>query len=324
MGTLANMLAGLLISVPCICWVVVLLSTIFYILGIIFRQCVGPDDDQDLLGKCGSADFLHDRDDPNCPIHEILGEEYFPTLSKSMFTVFRCVLGDCNTRAGQSLTAHFSQEYGWKFDGVYCFGMVIVIFGLFNVITAIFVESTISGLRYNDVQIKHARMYKSKYVQRKLEELVSRLHEVYNIGVTSRGEATGSVEAVRFTESELNAVLEDHRVNELLEDLDVNMSNRTGLFDMLDIDRDGVVSIPELLHMITQVRGDLQKSDMIASWLALRHLQSQISDFKALLVVNQKKVQANQVTMEANQRAMKANQQAILENQATMLRTSAE
>ena len=35
-----------------------------------------------------------------------------------------------------------------RFYIIYCVGMIIIMFGLFNIITAIFVDSTISGIKY--------------------------------------------------------------------------------------------------------------------------------------------------------------------------------
>eukprot|EP00971_Amphidinium_carterae_P012453 245045-Amphidinium_carterae.1 len=126
---------------------------------------LGPTgSERQLMHSCGSGDtsklvFPHD---PDCQqVHLLYGEEFFGDVPTSMFTLFRCLIGDCSTRAGQSLTAHFGEGYGIRFYIVYGVGMICIIFGLFNVITALFVESTLSGLKYNDVQKKYARMYES-------------------------------------------------------------------------------------------------------------------------------------------------------------------
>eukprot|EP00415_Alexandrium_ostenfeldii_P003709 UN3709 len=181
-----------------------------------------------------------------------------------MFTVFRCVLGDCSSKAGKSLTAAFSSGYGVAFDSVYCGGMVLVVFGLFNIIAAIFVETTISGLKYNNVQRKYARMYESRYVQGKLEGLVDRLQELHE--QKHPGSRDFSREFV-LTEAEFNEVMQDDEVSILLEDLDIILTNRVGLFDMFDVGNNGLVTVAEVVGTLLKVRGEPQKSDMIASWV---------------------------------------------------------
>ena len=73
-------------------------------------------------------------------------DSYCGSVMGCQFTVFRCILGDCTTADGENLVAIFSKGFGPAFDFVYCSGMVVVFFGLFNVITAIFVEATLKGL----------------------------------------------------------------------------------------------------------------------------------------------------------------------------------
>merc|ERR1712048_216427 len=59
---------------------------------------------------------------------------------------------------------------------VYFFGMVAVILGVFNIITAIFVEATLSGLKHNDEKKKYNRLYEAHFVQSRLVDLVSRVN----------------------------------------------------------------------------------------------------------------------------------------------------
>merc|ERR1719145_275253 len=145
------------------------------------RIAVGPrPDDEVLIGKCGSGDspFVTVDTDPDCAKHKLYAEEYCGSLPKCMFTVFRCMIGDCSSSGGQSLAGRFSEGFGTKFDVVYLTGMIVMIFGLFNVITAIFVEATMAGLKYNESKQKLRSMYEHQYVKRKLEELVKRIHAV--------------------------------------------------------------------------------------------------------------------------------------------------
>lgn len=60
--------------------------------------------------------------------------------------------GDYSTRGGKSMIIAMSAGYGIVFELVFVSFMIIVIFGLFNIITAIFVDSTTAGLKHNDVK----------------------------------------------------------------------------------------------------------------------------------------------------------------------------
>lgn len=285
---LANMLAGFMVGVPCMLWVMVLLTIIFYVLGMVFRQVVGPTQGISRIDYCGFTgdDVQGHSDNAMCQAHVLYGEEFFGTLRTSMFTVFRCVLGDCSSKAGKSLTAAFSSGYGAAFDAVYCGGMVLVVFGLFNIIAAIFVETTISGLKYNNVQRKYARMYESRYVQSKLEALVCRIQELHEVK-HPQFEAGGEFV---LTEEEFNEVMQDDGVSILLEDLDIVLTNRVGLFDMFDADNNGLVTVAEIVGTLMKVRGEPQKCDMIASWVALRSLNERFQNFERLTFESQKKM----------------------------------
>lgn len=298
LAELANMLAGFLIGVPCMLWVLVFMAIIFFSLGMIFRQTLGPEPGADYMLACGSGDGLGDSTE-ECPLHKLYGEEFFGSVWSSMFTGFRCVLGDCTTKGGQSLTTHLSHGYGFYFDISYCVGMVVVIFGLFNIITAIFVESTISGLKYNDVQRKYARMYESRYVTFKIEALVAQITTIREEGedfCTVCNERTDYVEEVALSEQDFRKVISDPVVKGILDDLGVHMDDHVAhrLFEMLDGDHDGYVAISDLVDTLLTVRGELSKTDMITNWVSLRSLKEEFTGFKKLMKV----VLENQIRIE--------------------------
>lgn len=285
---LANMLVGLMIGVPALCWVLVLFISVLYTFGLLLRYVLGPAADQNYLGLCGPADMFDEAPvDPNCPVHFIYGEEFFGSLSSSMFTTFRFMIGDFSTRGGKSLAVIFSQGYGTSFNVVYCMGMIGVMFGLFNIITAIFVDSTIAGLKHNDVKRKYAKQYEKHYVQAKLRQLMYRVSEVV---AARRGDAeprktrystiSRHVEdrMVELTEDDFIEVMEDPMVKVLLQDLDVEMYNPPGMFDTFDPHGNKIVTLSEMVQVIMKLRGAPQKNDMIASWVAIRALHNKVDD----------------------------------------------
>mmetsp|Transcript_108764 Transcript_108764/g.232422 ORF Transcript_108764/g.232422 Transcript_108764/m.232422 type:complete len:635 (+) Transcript_108764:63-1967(+) len=288
LARLASMFTGLSIGMPWLIWVSTVLVLFVYLFGIMFRQLLGPDENQDLRALCGDGDLAYgtivgDGNDPysgECKIHYLYGEEYFGTVPDSMFTIFRCMIGDCSTKGGQALAPHLGFGYGLPFYIVYAAGMVVIIFGLFNVITAIFVESTMEGLKYSDAQKIYARKYKFNYVKRKLEELLQRIQ---TINFEPKSGQHGNLKEIE--RQDFAAILRDDVVIALLEDLDVSMDTRQEslLFDVFDVDHNGSVSVSEFLDTLMRMRGEPTKCDMVASWVSLRKLSNKVRDIQDVM-----------------------------------------
>jgi hypothetical protein len=299
---LANMLSGFFIGLPSLIWVMVLLASVIYILALLLKSALGrPYNAEPLMDKCGSGD-VGQWDDLECTACTLFAEEYLYSVKSSMMVVFRCVVGDCTSKAGQSLSAHLSGCYSWKFDLVYFLGMVTIIFGIFNIITAIFVQATMEGLQFNHVQNKYAQMYESHYMRRKLEALVDRIRHIYftEMDLNTKGrssakldEKNGSgrtVEDCHLTESVFYKVLQDAVVNSLFEDLDVKIDHRLNTFQFFDISNDGRVSLVELIQTLMKMRGEPHKSDLVASWALLEDFRNQFFEFQKTSLANQKEM----------------------------------
>merc|ERR1712061_803479 len=183
--------------------------------------------------------------------------------------------------------------------------MILVIFGLFNVITAPFVEAILSGLKTNDVRKKHSRMYEANYVEKKLKALVQRIYHLSRPKISCRTTENNrnsllldgvaeDIDTVVLSEAAFHRAMRDPIVNNLFDDLDVDKFNRAGLFDMFDVDCNGLISMSELIEMIMKLRGKSQKSDIIASYMALRSMRQHLEEFHMLLLGNQKRIMIDQ------------------------------
>merc|ERR1740121_1932509 len=77
---------------------------------------------------------------------QVIDEQgHFQNVMTSMFTVYRCLTSDCTTATGEPLTALLQKAYGWPFVLCYLVFSIFVTFGIFNIIVAIYIESTLSG-----------------------------------------------------------------------------------------------------------------------------------------------------------------------------------
>merc|ERR1712110_417957 len=91
--------------------------------------------------------------------------------------------------------------------------------------------------------------------------------------------------------------IRDDHVHMLLDDLNIGQDNRSQLFELFDAEASGEVSVSDIVAVLLKVRGDVQKSDLIASREALRRLHEKFSEFSNSLLTNQAEMMANQARL---------------------------
>jgi hypothetical protein len=238
---LVNMLHGFLLGIPCLFSLTLLLTTMFCVFGMAFREIVGPaagtEDAVGSLQYCGGNADAPIADEA-CVQAELYGMEYFGTVTKSIFTTFRCIIGDCSSKGGQSLVGWLSSHWGIKFDLVYAFGMIVMLFGVFNVIIAIFLENTLNGLKCRDAK----NAYEGKFVKKKMEDMMlivkewaKRTRASRNGMVDDIGDDDDWVGNLLLSEPEFRALMQDKRMAGILEDLDIHLINHQGLFELFEL-----------------------------------------------------------------------------------------
>merc|ERR1712137_494517 len=119
----------------------------------------------------------------------------------------RFMIGDFSTASGKSLSVILSRGYGGTFNVAFVTMMVFIIFGLFNIITAIFVDATTAGLKHNDAKRKYASQYERKFVREKLHSLVSAVGEM--LPQFKTGYINSCVDTMQLTSRQFEIVMED-------------------------------------------------------------------------------------------------------------------
>jgi len=310
---LANLISGFVISVRSLFWVMIFLWLIVYVIALGFRAGVQTVSES-TPDRCGYGDFynwkyrdinnLADDEEtepplpPGCKLHYMYGVEFCGTVFGCMFSIFRCMISECTSKGGRSLTMIFSDGFGIQFDVFYAAAMVVVLFGLFNIITAIFVEATLNGLKENEVQRRYAKAYETNYMTEQLAKLVmtvstqvqklrSRTALPAILGLrespTNAFETFGRGETY-LSEEEFNQLVRQPDVRLILNDLDVSVEPRPGIFDAFNTEPDGTVSLSELVSGLMRLRGDLHKVDMVIAQMSLDHMQKQIADIRKAAV----------------------------------------
>mmetsp|Transcript_81772 Transcript_81772/g.144339 ORF Transcript_81772/g.144339 Transcript_81772/m.144339 type:complete len:670 (+) Transcript_81772:35-2044(+) len=279
----ANLLSGLVVGLPWLIWVLLLLGCFIYVSAVMLRSFVLAVVPGDILDVCGgSADSIAMQDFQThqgiCKPSHMYAAEYCPNVSGCMLTIFRCAIGDCTSQAGRSLTAILSDGWGFEFDFFYAISMTCITFGLFNIITAMFIEATLSGLRKMDEEVKTSRLTDGQFLSRKIKELAQNITKVAH-----RLQQTGAVEAnlsekimrkslgaskleqeVEIKEDEFNKIVRLQQVRALLSDLDIDIEPRVGVYKSIGKDNGSTMTISELITRLLRLRGQLHKSDIVS------------------------------------------------------------
>merc|ERR1712032_207375 len=149
------------------------------------------------------------------------------------------------------------------------------------------------------------QMYESHYMRRKLEALVERIRFIHNTELegnpklrsttkfgTSKNNVTMKGDCL-LTEDVFYKVLQDPAVNAIFEDLDLRVDHRLNSFQFFDISNDGRVSLAELIQTLMKMRGETNKSDLVASWALLEDFRNQFNEFQKTAMAHQKSAMAN-------------------------------
>jgi hypothetical protein len=198
-----------------------------------------------------------------------------------MFTLFRCVVaGDCMKADGRPIFAQKGVNVVYIF--IYVILLLLMTFGLFNVIVAIFVENTVAAAKYNDLHLKRQRLLDHQNFCRKACELVEIIwrvlldkqppeFETIRYQAEALGEFPSAQEIVEqiggfeISHEFFQMLGHDHLFGELLRDLDIAQDDQQGLFETFDVDGSGTLALHELIFGIRKLRGDPRRSDIIST-----------------------------------------------------------
>jgi len=214
------------------------------------------------------------------------GAEYFKELPLAFFTMVRCIVaGECNTHEGKPIFVLVSSCYGWGYGAIYCFTVVLMTFGLFNVIVAIFVENTLAAAKYNDARQKRQRlMDQHMFTERAvaLVEFIWRTHTGEQDTAMTRAEYELASQ-MELTPEFFEELRHYKEFQEILRGLDVADEDQLDLFDTLDVDGGGTIDVDELVKGIAKLRGDARRSDIVGVSLMMRSVQMAVTELSEVV-----------------------------------------
>jgi len=228
-----------------------------------------------------------------------------------MFNVFRCFMSDGVLVDGTPLVGHLEKKYGVLFVLPYTLVTLFIVFGIFNLIAAIFVENVIESAkakrelaeesdRMRVAQTIRALLF--KFTSHDRSEIVSKRRSSSKVINMASGmsrkmsgdnyddleeffsdteshslfDADGEITRAMFTRA-----IKDPKTLELLDELEVQITDRSELFDVLDADSGGTIEISEMISGLMKMRsGGADRSDIVATILGLRSVQNSMRELK--------------------------------------------
>merc|ERR1712032_1159267 len=85
----------------------------------------------------------------------------------------------------------------------------------------------------------------------------------------------------------------------MMDDLEISVSNRSKLFDVLDSDGSGSLDISELVEGLMKLRGPADKGDIVSAVLNVRTLQRSFKVFERDCSEKQQLIENSQIQLEA-------------------------
>jgi len=254
---------------------------------------------------CQVSDFCRGANDLDA-VREVM----FGNVGRSMLTVFQCFTDGCTAQNGRPLLWILWDTHGALLVVGYVACFIFVTFGIFNLILAIFVENTLEYARVSDQKRASRRHLDHLRQARKLNRLL--------LTLCGTEDETGLIPALQVGNSSLKRLkshlglqdepiesLEGHHLNmrvtrpafeeflcrddvvKLFEELEVSLTSRDHLFDILDADGNGYLSISELAEGIMRLRGPSDKGDTVSTVLMVRTLQKYVMHFEEAVLHNQ-------------------------------------
>jgi hypothetical protein len=264
---LLGMMQGIVGGIKTLQWAAILFILLTFVAALVCREALGRREEENVT-------------------------EYFSTVPRSMFTIFRCSFGDCSSSGGVPIFEHVTEAYGGFYALLYCSFIFTMSIGLFNVISAIFVDVAIRAASEANATKRLERLNSEKLMSVNASILVRQVaaRACSNAASAKLSDSFEDLMALEVDRSVLDAVVKEPEAVRALNSLDIDPDDHNKLSDILDPDHGGTVSVIDLVNGLQRLRGEPRRSDIISVNLMIRSLQDKVEEILDK-VVNLKKHQ---------------------------------
>lgn len=251
-GTFRKMVFALSTSMHTLFWSFFLLGLVIYTFAIWFTAAVS-DCMLERVGGCQIHDEQKVRD-----LHHKFG-----TVASSMFTLYQSIAEGHHW----SYAAELLMEIDPWMLVLFLFYIQLAIFGVLNIVEAVFVESAILS----------TSRCKELLMEEKMEEkenLISQMRDIFKV---MDMDGSGSVSLEELTEFLSDEALQ---LDSYLEALDLNANDTNTLFKLLDWDDSGAIDIDEFCDGCMRLKGEARSFDINCLLYNVRSLSKCVSKIK--------------------------------------------
>jgi len=169
----------------------------------------------------------------------------YGSVLQTMLTLFSAISGG----AEWAIVADPVAKIHPLFIAIWIFFISLMIFGVLNILTGIFVDAALSAAQ-ND---------RDSIVEQEIQDKESTINTLKTIFKKVDSDQSGSI-----TMDEFALLMDNQEVNALLSHLELRPSEATGLFRLLDDDHSSRVSIDEFVNGCIRLKGGAKALDMIS------------------------------------------------------------
>lgn len=246
-------------SLMSLMWALVLLVLVMYLFSIVCVQGAYFYLSGDWLV---SPDFSVQTDDLSHDELRRMLELNFRSILRAIFAMLACISGGVDWyRVVQPLMC-ISPVYTFAFS----FYIVFVLFGVLNVMSAVFVEHALK-IRDRDLLIQSEMSQTDTFMKDMLELF----------------QEADSNNNGWLTQEELHAYLMDPRVAAYMSGMQLDVSDVASMFELLDANQSGGVEMHEFVLGTHRLKGHARCLDVIRLFQVMTSLQEQLNNIQAVL-----------------------------------------
>jgi len=250
---LLSMIQGMVSGALTLFWAGIVFFLMVYVMALVCRE---------LFGERQDVEYVY---------------EYFNNVPRSMFTIFKCSFGDCG-----NTPEYISEGYGGIYAVGYCIFVFMLTIGLFNIISAIFVDSTMSAQADIAAKTSQSRLDDeerwARSVSSVVKELLDATPEREDLSPLDLLADLEKVIKVSFDRATIELVVQSDNVINALDALDIDINDHKRLSDILDPDHSGDISVLELVEGLRRLRGTPRRSDVVTVDLMVRSMQVRVEE----------------------------------------------
>jgi len=234
------MLASIMCSASSIFWAFVLLSFLLYVFAVFIMQGMLYFFDQSRVA----------------PSQALL--DHYGTLAATMLSLFMAISGGMDWSDLTKPLTQLSPLYIF----VFIFYVLFVLFGIMNILTAIFCESA------NRI----AQIDRDLVIQEQMNNEESTINELRRVLNEFDEDNSSTIDAEEF-----ELLLSDSRTIEHLKTLGLDLTEAKGLFTLLDFTGSGNVAIDEFVNTLMRLQGNAKGVDLATIIYENKRMMARIS-----------------------------------------------